>query len=81
MCIEQQWDMPKVRRRIWFMRRDEHAAETKRVRIANHISVCQKFSEELYQELLIQTPEVAEKVIKAIEHYLYWDNNNTPTSV
>jgi len=63
----------KVKRRIGFLRADERKAEEARMRIANHISKCSAFADEIYQVLLIQTPEQTDKIIEAINILLYWN--------
>ena len=58
-------------RKIGFMRQEEKLQEAKRMRTANHVKVCNDFAEELYQLLLIQSPEQRDKVIQFINNNLY----------
>lgn len=64
--------MPWVKRRIWFLRQDERAAEEKKMRIANHIELCKWFTEELYHALLTLSPENAEELINHLSKQIYW---------
>lgn len=73
---------PIARRRIWFMRKDELEAEEARLRIANHVSKCNAFSDEIYDYLMILTPDSADTIIEIIRNFLSQnikieDDNNT----
>jgi len=61
-------------RKIGFMRLEEKKNEEKRMRTANHVKKCNDFAEELYQLLLIFSPNETENIIKQIKTILYWNN-------
>jgi len=61
----------KAKRRVGFMRAEEKKLEDKRMRAANHVQKCEEFAEEIYQLLLIQSPDQADTIIKFINNNLY----------
>jgi len=61
----------KMQRRIGFLRADEREIEEKKMRAFNHVKKCEEFVQELYQILLIQTPEQADNIIKFMKDTIY----------
>jgi len=63
----------EYKRKIWFMTAKQREQEEKKNRIHTHTLRCQEFADELLAVLLVQTPEMAESIMKTFDKILYWE--------